>query len=123
MGRRSRPAAGPETVALACSGDENVGSGSRAESIPGARMGILGGRPRQRDPRLPPGQYDVGDSFPVLTAEVSPRIDPADWTFRIDGLVDTATTWSWAEIRKLPPSTYSGDIHCVTTWSKLATSF
>jgi DMSO/TMAO reductase YedYZ molybdopterin-dependent catalytic subunit len=86
-------------------------------------MAIFGAGHRQRDPRLPPGQYDVGDSFPVLTAEVSPRIDPADWTFRIDGLVDTATTWTWAEIRGLPRSTYSGDIHCVTTWSKLATSF
>src|SRR4051794_35495174 len=86
-------------------------------------MAIFGAGHRQRDPRLPPGQYDVGDSFPVLTAEVSPRIDPADWSFRIDGLVDTATTWTWAQIRGLPRSTYSGDIHCVTTWSKLATSF
>jgi len=89
-------------------------------------MAIFGNRRhphRERDPRLPPGQYDAGDSFPVLTAEVSPRIDPADWTFRIDGLVDTARTWSWDEIHRLPGSAYSGDIHCVTTWSKLGTSF
>jgi DMSO/TMAO reductase YedYZ molybdopterin-dependent catalytic subunit len=76
-----------------------------------------------RDVRLPPGQYDTGNGFPVLTAEVSPRIRPQDWTFRIDGLVARTTTWTWDEIRTLPRSTYSGDIHCVTTWSKLGTSF
>jgi DMSO/TMAO reductase YedYZ molybdopterin-dependent catalytic subunit len=78
---------------------------------------------RARDPRLPPGQYDVGDSFPVLTAEVSPRMDPAAWTFRLDGLVARPTVWTWEQIHRLPGSTYSGDIHCVTTWSKLGTSF
>ncbi len=81
------------------------------------------GHTRERDPRLPPGQYDTGSGFPVLTAEVSPRITPQDWTFRIDGLVSTTTTWTWDEMHQLPPSTYEGDIHCVTTWSKLGTSF
>jgi len=77
----------------------------------------------ERDPRLPPGQYDAGNTFPVLTAEVSPRLRAQDWTLRVDGLVETARTWTWDEIHKLPPSTYNGDIHCVTTWSKLGTSF
>jgi DMSO/TMAO reductase YedYZ molybdopterin-dependent catalytic subunit len=54
----------------------------------------------------------------VLTAEVTPRIAPADWTFRIDGLVDNPTTWTWDELHALPESTYEGAIHCVTTWSK-----
>ncbi|MFN0282863.1 MAG: sulfite oxidase-like oxidoreductase [Kineosporiaceae bacterium] len=78
---------------------------------------------RTRDPRLPPGQYDAGDTFPVLTAEVTPRIEPSTWTFRVDGQVGTSRTWTWDEIRALPRSTYEGDIHCVTTWSKLGTSF
>ncbi len=77
----------------------------------------------ERDPRLPPGQYDAGSTFPVLTAEVSPRLRAEDWTLRIDGLVDKARTWTWDEIHKLSPSAYHGDIHCVTTWSKLGTSF
>jgi len=81
------------------------------------------GRRRTRDPRLPPGQYDAGDGFPVLTAEVSPRVDLKTWSLRVDGLVDSARTWSWPEIKALPGSTYDGDIHCVTTWSKLGTSF
>ena len=88
--------------------------------------GFMGRRDRREqrgDPRLPPGQYDTGDSFPVLTAEVTPHIDPDTWTFRIDGLVSQPRTWTWAEVHELPPSTYEGDIHCVTTWSKLGTSF
>src|SRR6476661_10443802 len=78
---------------------------------------------RQRDPRLPPGQYDVGADWPVLTAEVTPRIVPERWSITVDGLVRTPTTWSWDEAHRLQPSVYEGDIHCVTTWSKLGTSF
>ena len=46
---------------------------------------------RARDPRLPPGQYDVGQDWPVLTAEATPRLSTDNWTFTVDGLV---TTWS-----------------------------
>jgi DMSO/TMAO reductase YedYZ molybdopterin-dependent catalytic subunit len=84
----------------------------------------FGGRGRRvRDERLPPGQYDVGNDFPVLTAEVTPRLSLDRWNFTIDGLVDRVRTWSWDEIRTLPGSDYHGDIHCVTTWSKLDTRF
>jgi len=41
----------------------------------------------------------------------------------VDGLVDTPQTWSWREMHALPSSTYFGDIHCVTTWSKFDTTF
>ncbi len=87
--------------------------------------GILGGRfgRGSTDERLPPGQYDTGSSFPVLTAEVSPKVDLDDWTFRLDGLVAEPTTWTWRDVQSWPKSTYEGDIHCVTTWSKLGTSF
>jgi DMSO/TMAO reductase YedYZ molybdopterin-dependent catalytic subunit len=81
------------------------------------------GHGRERDPRLPPGQYDTGSSFPVLTAEVSPKLSTDTWSFRVDGLVDRPKTWDWKAAHALPPSTYEGDIHCVTTWSKLGTSF
>jgi len=78
---------------------------------------------RNRDARLPPGQYDTGKSWPVLTAEVTPRLDLATWTFAVEGLVEQPMTWSWDEIHALPPSDYQGDIHCVTTWSKLGVHF
>src|SRR5476649_1147211 len=57
--------------------------------------GFMSGARGERDPRLPPGQYDTGSSWPVLTAEVAPRLDTATWTFKIEGLVDRPTTWTW----------------------------
>ena len=81
------------------------------------------GRKRERDPRLPPGQYDTGDQWPVLNAEATPRIDTANWTFTIDGLVGRETVLDWDQIRALPGSSYEGSIHCVTTWSKFGMSF
>jgi DMSO/TMAO reductase YedYZ molybdopterin-dependent catalytic subunit len=84
----------------------------------------FGGRTRrERDPRLPPGQYDTGADWPVLTAEVTPHFTLERWNFTIDGLVDQAKTWSWSDIQALPASNYEGAIHCVTTWSKFDTHF
>jgi DMSO/TMAO reductase YedYZ molybdopterin-dependent catalytic subunit len=85
--------------------------------------GFLGRAHGPRDPRLPPGQYDVGKDWPVLTAEVTPRLRTERWFLTLDGLVENKTSWSWDEAHALPQSKYEGDIHCVTTWSKLATSF
>jgi DMSO/TMAO reductase YedYZ molybdopterin-dependent catalytic subunit len=59
----------------------------------------------------------------VLTAEVTPRLDPQRWSITVDGLVGSPTTWTWDEAHRLPAAEFHGDIHCVTTWSKLATSF
>lgn len=81
------------------------------------------GRARRSDPRLPPGQYDTGRDFPVLTAEVTPRVHLDRWTMTVDGLVANPITWTWNEIELLPKTEYRGDIHCVTTWSKLDTWF
>ncbi|WP_182524842.1 sulfite oxidase-like oxidoreductase [Nocardioides dongkuii] len=86
--------------------------------------GFFGRRDRrERSHRLPPGQYDAGADWPVLTAEATPVIRPEDHTMTVDGLVERPTTWSWPELQALPGSSYAGDIHCVTTWSKLGTRF
>jgi len=85
--------------------------------------GFQGRGHAQRDPRLPPGQYDIGHTWPVLTAEVTPTVPTESWTFTVEGLVEQPTTWTWDQIRMLSPSTYNGDIHCVTTWSKLDVTF
>ncbi|GGQ42773.1 sulfite oxidase-like oxidoreductase [Streptomyces mutabilis] len=81
------------------------------------------GRPRGARPGLPPGQYDAGDDWPVLSAEVTPELSPADWTFRVGGLVAEARTWDWAGAHRLQASAYEGDIHCVTGWSKFGVRF
>ena len=87
-----------------------------------AQRGFVGRRRPARED-LPPGQYDAGADWPVLTAEVTPRIDPARWTMTVDGLVEEPRTWSWDELHALPGSEYRGPIHCVTTWSKFGTWF
>jgi DMSO/TMAO reductase YedYZ molybdopterin-dependent catalytic subunit len=89
----------------------------------GPTRGFLGRRHPDRGDRLPPGQYDVGSDFPVLTAEVTPRLDPESWTMTVDGLVANSHSWSWQDMHQLPQSEYQGDIHCVTTWSKFDTTF
>ena len=85
--------------------------------------GFFRKRPEGPAGRLPPGQYDTGSSWPVLTAEATPRIDPDSWSISVDGLVDQPSTWTWEDIQRLPHSTYTGDIHCVTTWSKFDVAF
>ncbi|WP_332642175.1 sulfite oxidase-like oxidoreductase [Aeromicrobium sp.] len=89
----------------------------------GVTRGFTGRMRKGADERLPPGQYDTGTSWPVLTAELMPRIDLATWELAIGGLVEHPTSWSWEELRALPASSYNGDIHCVTTWSKFDTNF
>ena len=83
------------------------------------------GRRRQPDElaaRLPPGQY-AEDGFPVLTAGPTPRLEPASWSLRIDGMVAEEAEWSWDEFHQLPFELIPCDIHCVTKWSKLGTNF
>ena len=91
--------------------------------MPGTTRGFFGRSRQARDPRLPPGQYDAGDDWPVLHAEATPRLTTERWTFTVEGLVEQPSTWTWQEMHQLPPSRYAGDIHCVTTWSKLAMTF
>ena len=81
------------------------------------------GRRRPAGRELPPGQYDVGADWPVLSAEVTPRLDADRWTMSVDGLVSNPVTWTWAELHELPAAGYRGAIHCVTSWSKFDTAF
>src|SRR5437879_6292973 len=78
---------------------------------------------RARDSRLPPGQYDAGDQWPVLHAEPTPSIAVTGWTFTVDGLVERPTTWTWEQIHALPSGQYEGATHCVTAWSKFGMRF
>ena len=72
--------------------------------------------------RVPPGQHVV-DDFPVLSAGPTPRVPLSEWSFSIVGELDEPKTWTWDEFRRLPSETVSVDIHCVTKWSKLDTSW
>src|SRR3954453_1449518 len=70
--------------------------------------------------RLPPGQHLVG-GFPVLSAGPTPHTPLDEWSFAIRGDVEPARSWTWEELQALPSETFTVDIHCVTTWSKLDT--
>jgi DMSO/TMAO reductase YedYZ molybdopterin-dependent catalytic subunit len=91
--------------------------------VAGPTRGFFGRGRRNQPAGLPPGQYDVGDTWPVLTAEVTPKLNTQAWTFSVEGLVQRTVIWTWEEIHALPASTYSGAIHCVTTWSKFGVDF
>src|SRR5919197_6769764 len=77
---------------------------------------------KQTDPaltgRIPPGQR-LTAKWPVLTYGLTPRFDPARWSFRCFGLVEREVVWSWAEFVRLPRVRITSDVHCVTRWSKL----
>jgi DMSO/TMAO reductase YedYZ molybdopterin-dependent catalytic subunit len=72
--------------------------------------------------RVPPGQHVTSD-FPVLSAGPTPHTPLDKWNFSIAGEVDEPLRWSWDEFRALPSETATKDIHCVTSWSKLDTSW
>ena len=80
--------------------------------------------PEELADRLPPGQYYERD-FPVLTAGPTPDVGtgPGEWSLRIDGMVAEEREWSWEEFNALEFEDVPCDIHCVTSWSKLGTSF
>jgi DMSO/TMAO reductase YedYZ molybdopterin-dependent catalytic subunit len=81
------------------------------------------GRRRPVDPgRVPPGQYVV-DDFPVLSAGPTPHTPTDEWSLTIAGAVDEARSWTGDEFLALPAETFTTDIHCVTKWSKLGTTW
>ena len=80
------------------------------------------GRNHDRDPRLPPGQTLVED-WPVLSAGVTPKIEPAEWSFEIKDETGTEHKWDWDAMQALGLEDITTDIHCVTHWSKLAMSW
>ena len=84
--------------------------------------GFRGRRAADADPaRVPRGQYVTRD-FPVLSAGPTPRVPLEEWTFEIRGAGEPVR-WSWDELRALPSEAIAADIHCVTKWSKLDTSW
>lgn len=85
-----------------------------------------GFRGRRSEPeaegRLPPGQYLTRD-FPVLSAGPTPRTSTDTWDLQLDEGGTLLGRWSWVELLQLPREEITVDIHCVTKWSKLDTSW
>jgi DMSO/TMAO reductase YedYZ molybdopterin-dependent catalytic subunit len=72
--------------------------------------------------RIPPGQYRT-EKFPVLHYGSVPKTNLATWDFKVYGLVGAPFTLSWEQFKALPRKTVETDIHCVTRWTKLDTTW
>src|SRR4029450_13844230 len=80
------------------------------------------GRRSAADVKLPPGQYLTTD-FPVLSAGPTPDVPLDHWEFVIDDGTNILRRWDWKSFRDLPSEIFTVDLHCVTRWSKLGTSW
>jgi len=90
---------------------------------------ILGERGRKQartqgiDPaRVPAGQY-LTQKFPVLTYGRVPATDLSAWSLSVDGAVTSPFAVGWDELMGMEQVTQTVDIHCVTRWSKLDTTW
>jgi DMSO/TMAO reductase YedYZ molybdopterin-dependent catalytic subunit len=74
--------------------------------------------------RVPPGQY-VTEKFPVLHYGEVPRYQNVEqtWDLNVWGNIAEPVRFSFAEFRALPTVSVTMDIHCVTRWSKLDTTW
>jgi DMSO/TMAO reductase YedYZ molybdopterin-dependent catalytic subunit len=72
--------------------------------------------------RLPPGQY-LTEKWPVLHAGDVPDVDIATWTLAVSGEVEEPLLLTFDELRALPATDVTTDIHCVTRWSRFDARF
>jgi DMSO/TMAO reductase YedYZ molybdopterin-dependent catalytic subunit len=72
--------------------------------------------------RVPPGQY-ITERFPVMNVGPNPGYDLATWDFHVFGEVEETVRLSWDELMELPQREVTTDIHCVTRWSKIDTTW
>ena len=106
--------------------ESNFQVGTTHQSAGSALMAIISrgfsGRRSETKAKLPPGQYVTPD-FPVLSAGPTPHVSLDQWEFTIENGNDVLRRWDWKSFRKLPAETVTVDIHCVTRWSKLGTTW
>jgi Oxidoreductase molybdopterin binding domain len=72
--------------------------------------------------RVPPGQYVTAD-FPNLSAGPTPQIKVSEWKLALQLGGSLLGVWTWEAFEALPQTTIKTDIHCVTKWSKLDTTW
>ncbi len=71
---------------------------------------------------VPPGQYVTRD-FPVLSAGPTPQVPLDRWRLELSDGEGVVQSWGWDEFRAIGPERVKADLHCVTRWSKLATTW
>ncbi len=91
---------------------------------------MLQGLPNQREragghdeAQLPPGQV-LTRRLPVLHYGPTPSCqEMSQWNLRVFGLVEEEKSFSYPEILAMPGTEIVTDIHCVTRWSILGTTW
>src|SRR4051812_37396664 len=72
--------------------------------------------------RLPPGQV-LTERFPILHEGEVPIYDLEKWDLKVFGAVEKEVVLSYEQIKNMPQTTTTVDIHCVTRWSRFDNSF
>ena len=72
--------------------------------------------------RLPPGQY-LTEKWPVLHAGDVPDVDLGTWTLAVTGELEQPITLTFDQLKALPATEVTTDIHCVTRWSRFDARF
>jgi DMSO/TMAO reductase YedYZ molybdopterin-dependent catalytic subunit len=106
---------------LAAAIARRMGDLDRAELVAtlGPSPGVARAPTTVTDPaRVPPGQH-LTPGWPVLHVGSAPRTAASAWRMTVTGLVARRTVLSWEELRALPVTTSTSDLHCVTGWSRL----
>lgn len=87
---------------------------------------IFGERGKRRasalgiDPeRLPPGQSPTL-KWPVLSVGATPRVERTQWILSVDGAVEAPYVLTFDDLLAEPQADWTGDVHCVTRWSKFS---
>jgi DMSO/TMAO reductase YedYZ molybdopterin-dependent catalytic subunit len=84
--------------------------------------GFSGRRRHNRREAAPRASTFVED-FPVLSAGPTPRVRPRHLALEVVTEAGARHQWNWPQLRALPAEDVTVDIHCVTKWSKLGTSW
>jgi len=88
----------------------------------GDMMKKVNSKDTKRTNRLPPGQALVGD-LPVLHYGSTQNIETKNWELKLFGAVRESVKLSFDAFSKLPQTELYCDIHCVTGWSRLDTTW
>jgi DMSO/TMAO reductase YedYZ molybdopterin-dependent catalytic subunit len=73
--------------------------------------------------RVPPGHFLTTHVPHLHFLGSGDHRDLHGWSFRVFGLVEEEKTFTWAEMMAMPTNRETVDIHCVTRWSKLDTTW
>lgn len=95
----------------------SAGGGASIDKLIDNNANKLLPAPQPMPASSPPIGGGAQGQFRVYTVTPIPSFNNANWSFRVDGLVDQPLQWNWESFVKLTRSVQVSDFHCVTGWS------